>query len=156
MPQGGRFCFAFGKILFNLRHTLSPADFSFCLRRPRQFLSGAHIWFYQDDRDVACTRQVTSIIPHWSGSSLRSARWRRYLGPMERNGPGKPVFFTSSGLHRIRQLRPSQAGRIHEDFLVAAGGKKKARTFHDFSRQEKSPGRPECPSSDEQYSLWLR
>src|SRR5436190_7363749 len=57
---------------------------------------------------------------------------------------------------KFRQYRSSEAWRFHEDFLVASGGEKRARTLHDFSGNGESAGRSGRSLLVEQYSLGLR
>src|SRR5438874_11635325 len=130
--------------------------FRFALVDLAEFLLRRNIsGFYQNDRGFACARPAAPGLFHVGAiDHSRSARRRRCLGPMERKRTWhSPSFSRASAWAAFRQPRSSEAGRLKEDFLVAASGKKRARTFHDFFRHGESPGRPVCPLLVEQYSL---
>src|SRR6266513_5661409 len=73
----------------------------------------------------------------------------------ERTGHS-PSFPRTPAWGKLRQFRSGEARRFHEDLLVTAGGKKRARPFHHFSGNREPPGRPICALLVEQYSIWLR
>ena len=161
MPQGGRYSVShFAKIrLQSSAHFESGKFFILPSQASPSFCSGAtYLVFIRTIETLRATRPAAPRLFHVGAvDHSRSARWRRYLGPMERKRTRHgPSFSRAPAWTELRQLRPSEAGRFHEDFLVAAGGKKRARTFHDFSRHGESPGRPVCPLLVEQYSVWLR
>src|SRR6266576_6708465 len=154
------FCFALCKDPSSIFGTLRVWQiFHFAFAGLAEFLLRRNIsGFYQNDRGFACARAAPSGLFHVGAiDHSRSARRRRCLGPMERKRTWhSPSFSRAPAWAELRQPRSSEAGRFHEDFLVAASGKKRARTFHDFFRHGESPGRPVCPLLVEQYSLWLR
>src|SRR4029077_18773269 len=73
-------------------------------------------------------------------------KWPRYGASLSR----------TAARSKLRQYRSSQTRRFHENFLVAPGGKKRARTFHDFPGNGESPRRPVCSLLVEQCSFGLR
>src|SRR4029077_12767554 len=76
---------------------------------------------------------------------------------MERKWPGDGASLSrAAAWEKFRQYRPGEAGRLHENFLVAPGGKKRARTFHDFSGNGESPRRSVRSLLVEQCSFGLR
>src|SRR6266511_674344 len=76
---------------------------------------------------------------------------------MERKWPRHGASLSrAAAWSKFRQYRSSQAWRFHENFLVAPGGKKRARTFHDFPGNGESPGRSVRSVLVEQYSVRLR
>src|SRR5919106_4181857 len=76
---------------------------------------------------------------------------------MERKWPGHSAFVSrAAAWSKFRQHRSSEAWRFHENFLVARGWQKRARTFHDFPGNGESAGRAVRSVLVEQYSLGLR
>src|SRR4029077_10461099 len=73
-------------------------------------------------------------------------KWPRYGASLSR----------TAARSQLRQYRSSQARRFHENFLVATGGKKRARTFNDFPGNGKSPRRSVRSLLVEQCSVGLR